>query len=241
MIAVAPFRWDAVLSSMPASSSLLSELVPRAAAVSAVAQPASVPQADAVSLDSVLKLVWQTSGGATGADDPLMEAGVDSLGAVELRNQLQRVSGGSRELPNTLIFDHPTARQITQLLSRGEEETLARDVGAHYSRADSDCSIALQFSAVHMPHGVHSLDHALSMLMCGNDTLTEVSSSRWELGDKFFDRAARVPAIRHGGFLQDAEQFDCGFFGISHAEAAVMDPQQRILLERGYEGASQCW
>merc|ERR1711995_218931 len=41
-----------------------------------------------------------------------MEAGVDSLGAVELRNQLQRAVGEGVALSSTVMFDHPTARQV---------------------------------------------------------------------------------------------------------------------------------
>ena len=44
-------------------------------------------------------------------DAPLMEAGLDSLGAVELRSRLaDRLSDSS--LPETLVFDFPTLRQI---------------------------------------------------------------------------------------------------------------------------------
>ena len=76
-----------------------------------------------MSLEAVLELVRRTAGGAVDADAPLMEAGVDSLGAVELRNQLQAAAGEDVELPSTLIFDYPTARALGEYFaSQAESE-----------------------------------------------------------------------------------------------------------------------
>ena len=39
---------------------------------------------------------------------------------------------------------------------------------------------------------------------------------------------------RHLGFVAEADLFGSSQFGVSPAEAATMDPQQRLVLEHGY-------
>lgn len=54
-----------------------------------------------------------------------MEAGLDSLGAVELRNQLAALCPNA-ELPATLTFDHPTIDALAAFISGQHSE-----VGGH--------------------------------------------------------------------------------------------------------------
>ncbi|MGW4488740.1 type I polyketide synthase [Amycolatopsis sp. NPDC004368] len=74
----------------------------------------------------------------------------------------------------------------------------------------------------------------LSRGMSGVGLLPE---SRREMVGSFGDDlfASEPLHARWGGFVDDLEWFDAGFFGISPREAAEMDPQQRLVLELGWE------
>ncbi|MBU3867689.1 acyltransferase domain-containing protein, partial [Streptomyces sp. 4503] len=68
------------------------------------------------------------------------------------------------------------------------------------------------------------------LLSEGVSAISEVPTGRWT------DDPSMPPAIRHGGFIDDVDRFDPAFFGISPREAVTMDPQQRLILELGWEG-----
>ena len=61
-------------------------------------------------------------GSAVGAQEPLMQAGLDSLGAVELRNALSARLG--LQLPATLVLDHPTPQALADCIA-GEVSSVA--------------------------------------------------------------------------------------------------------------------
>jgi 8-amino-7-oxononanoate synthase len=75
-------------------------------------------------------------------------------------------------------------------------------------------------------------------LLHGNvDVITEVPPSRWDLGT-FYDPDLTQPRkmnTRWGGFLDQVDQFDPTFFGITPREANSIDPQQRLILEVAWE------
>jgi acyl transferase domain-containing protein len=71
------------------------------------------------------------------------------------------------------------------------------------------------------------------LLSEGLDAITEVPASRYDI-DAYHDPRPGTPnriVSRLGGFLDQIDEFDAGYFGVAPREAERMDPQQRLLLE----------
>jgi myxalamid-type polyketide synthase MxaC len=75
------------------------------------------------------------------------------------------------------------------------------------------------------------------LLSGGVDAVKKVPAGRWEknANDQLDSSAPAQTHAFHGGFLDQVDLFDPGFFGISGREAESMDPQQRLLLEVTWE------
>ncbi len=85
--------------------------------------------------------------------------------------------------------------------------------------------------------GSNNLDEFWQVLHDGVDATSPTPSDRWDM-ETFYDPDQRQPGklyVRHGGYLDQVDQFDPLFFGISPREAVSMDPQQRLLLEVSWE------
>ena len=91
-----------------------------AAGPTTVATVNAPPTPTQVGSAAVLLAAQDILGDSSGvdADTPLMDAGLDSLGATALRSSLQDLVGDGMEVPATLVFEAPTARQIAAQLVR---------------------------------------------------------------------------------------------------------------------------
>ncbi|NET60101.1 MAG: AMP-binding protein, partial [Symploca sp. SIO2E6] len=160
--------------------------------------------------------------------------GLDSVAAVRLSGELEEWLG--RNLAPTLVYDYPTIEALARHLSR-------EDFAPHHSTARrpqetkrvsaADELIAIIGIGCRLPGAKNP--QAFWQLLCnGVDAITEVPANRWHGGlnqDK--DTQQLIP--QWGGFLEQVDQFDPQFFGITPREAQSMDPQQRLLLEVSWE------
>ncbi|MFF7311777.1 beta-ketoacyl synthase N-terminal-like domain-containing protein [Streptomyces sp. NPDC008137] len=161
-------------------------------------------------------------------DRPLADLGMSSRDAVALAGELSRATG--RELPPTLLWETPTGEAlVARLCDAGpsQAQTVAR-AGPPDSTAEP---VAVVGVGCRLPGGVHGPEDYWRLLTEGVDAIRRVPEDRWR------DFTAFPPADAHpyGGYLADIAGFDADFFRITPREAAVMDPQQRILLEVVHE------
>ena len=205
-------------------------------------------------LPVILQLAGQLLGGSStppAADQPFMDAGLDSLGVVELRNSLATATG--LDLPATLVFDHGTPQALAHHLEgilSVEDALQGADADSEGAAVQEDARANAEQHAFTGLFGQQApqkdpptvpstapalwIKNATARLpdscrpvrseLLGQDRISVVPSNRWDV-----ERSSA--SARFGAFLPHIEQFDAGLFGINGAEAAAMDPQQRLLLE----------
>ncbi|WP_299537456.1 type I polyketide synthase [uncultured Streptomyces sp.] len=224
----------ALASAAPASGRPLSSLGDRLAALGEPERTDALAELVRAEVAAVL------GHGDTGAIEdhrPFKDLGFDSLTAVELRNRLGALTG--IRLPATLVFDHPSPRDlVTHLLPRLTGERTAPAPAATPRRAATDEPIAIVAMSCRYPGDVNSPDDLWRLVMSGTDAITPFPANRGWDAEALYDPdpdSSGTSYVVEGGFVHDADRFDPQLFGISPREALAMDPQQRMMLEAAWE------
>jgi acyl carrier protein len=186
---------------------------------------------------SVAASVRSMLGGDVAADAPLMDAGLDSLGAVELKNALERTVG--LDLPATLTFDYPTTGALVGFL---ESQMIA---DGRLQQGAVAAVVAPSFGRELAPTTRAVMESPLVVLACASqpmlgeegagpvrsirDASCRVPFGRWDV--EAHSRVLEDPAPAFSCFVRGVELFDGQLLGVADAEGLLMDPQQRLLLE----------
>ncbi|MFL0804912.1 MAG: SDR family NAD(P)-dependent oxidoreductase [Agarilytica sp.] len=127
-------------------------------------------------------------------------------------------------------FPKPSFRNGLQGTRYGSENQLkasnnkvTQDYEGKYAIVGMDCLFP----------GASDLESFWDVLANGKSMISEIPKDRWDWESIYGDPAQEVNKtnIKWGGFVEDLDKFDPAFFNISPREAALMDPQQRIVLQ----------
>ena len=122
-------------------------------------------------------------------------------------------------------------------LPPAHRELFERLLALQESRNPVAGPIAIIGMGCRFPGGANDPRSFWELLAGGRDAVGEVPRDRWDR-EAWYSRepdAAGKMASREGGFLEQVDQFDAEFFGVSPREAASIDPQHRLLLETCWE------
>jgi amino acid adenylation domain-containing protein len=174
-----------------------------------------LPQLRSLVPDALQELFVATGLPGVDADTPFEQVGLESVHAVQLRNQLQRFVGSSVSLSITLLFDQPTLRQLCTFVEREQKNASPANLSAS---ALALPLITLAGTSCRFAGRIDTVSSLRTLLVAGHEGAVDCPP---DCTTDFFI---------HGGSL-----FDFKMFAVSANEAQVMDPQQRHILEKGYE------
>ncbi|CAE6941649.1 eryA [Symbiodinium sp. CCMP2592] len=165
-------------------------------------------------------------------DVPFAQIGLTSAGALVLRDiVLKELHVTPDRLPLTLAFDFPTLRKLTTFLqdAQGQPASSTEPVWQTGAVESLFRHVGVQCITASLADGSHH-QQFLQTAVIGCDAAVETPLARWDV-NSHCQINDTVSVTRHGSFLTEIDLFDAAHFEISFAEAAVIDPGQRLVLQ----------
>ncbi len=164
-------------------------------------------------------------------DKPFTAYGLDSITAVRVSGELS--DWMKREISPTVVYDYPNVEALANYLSgdSAESSSVFSDNAKAFANGSvnergNENDVAIVGMGCRFP-AANGLDEFWNLLIEGKSGISEVPEDRWD----HRQWSDQYPAMKWGGFVDNVDQFDAGFFEMSRRETEYVDPQHRLLLE----------
>ncbi|MFN8488411.1 MAG: amino acid adenylation domain-containing protein [Caldilineaceae bacterium] len=170
-----------------------------------------------------------------GTQDNFFELGGTSLLLIRMHKAV--CAAFAVDVATVSLFQYPTIQSLAHYLNElqhGAANNLAAEKPARPARPRTDqrTDIAIIGMAGRFP-GATTIEQFWQNLCDGVESITFFTDDELEQLSPTLRQNPNY--VKAGGILSEIEQFDAAFFGYSPKEAAITDPQQRILLECAWE------
>lgn len=194
-------------------------VAPRAAPAPREPAPATDDALETVLLQLLERALGRPAGSLT-ADDDLRRYGLDSVALAEIVALAHDEHG--LQIDPSAMFQAFTVEAMAQVI-RGEDREPRPVTATAAPKPGASAPIAVIGMAGRFP-GAASVSELWDLLGRDEDAIRDIPIDRW-------DTAAHPDLVGRAALLDDIRRFDHEFFAVSPREAALMDPQQRLMLE----------
>ncbi len=190
-------------------------------------------------IEHKLVQIWQSilQVEPVGVADNFFEMGGNSLRAATFLQQMKAHAGLSLSRPK--FFDAPTIRGAIQNATQSSDLSLhaerqpISDIDKAHVRAEGSPAFAIVGMSARFP-GAANLQQYWQNLVDGVESIRFFKPE--ELDPSLDPAHVNDPSyVAARGIIDGAEMFDAAFFAESPKSAALIDPQQRVMLEVAYE------
>ena len=189
-------------------------------------------------VEKIVSKVWQEVLGTdkVGVSDNFFDLGGSSLQMARIQAKLHNRHKLSISMVD--LFRYPNIKLLVKNLSNNQNETDAAHIHLAERREQMDTSnreIAIIGMAGRFP-GARNIDQFWQNVANGVESISFFSDDELEaplpLSTTTMDD---IQVVKARGVLDSCDLFDANFFGYHPREVALMDPQQRIMLECAWE------
>jgi amino acid adenylation domain-containing protein len=182
-------------------------------------------------LEERIAAIWAEALGVNqvGLHDNFFDLGGHSLLVMRVYNVLKQEIDGF-DLAMTEMFHYTTVKALADAIAKPGADTTLAVSRKRKGRGVEDTDIAIIGMGLRFPDANNPYEF-WENLRNGRESVRDILDDELEPHPFNTDPVNRKKLVRRGAFLENIDQFDAAFFGISEREARLLDPQQRLFLE----------